>query len=113
MADLHFPAELPLSCVRDLVSAVRAGDYASVSTVDHALYAAGCVNALRGPQPFGATRDDDVAAMSDKAVCDAVEAELPEGYGDHDDEHVDALSPVLVSLIFDLALRVLRRFLDR
>jgi hypothetical protein len=112
MADLHFPQELPLQCIRDLVSAVRAGDYTSAETVDHALYAAGCINALRGPQPFGAEASADaIPQMSDTAVCNAIEAEIPEGYGDGDES--ESLSPVLVSLIFDLALRVLRRFLDR
>ena len=112
MADLHFPAELPLQCVRELVAAVRAGDYTSTETVDHAIYATGCCNALRGglPTPFGAT-PDDVAGKSDTGLCDAIESELPEGFGSTGD--ASAVSPVLVSMLLDLAFRVLRRFLDR
>lgn len=111
MADLHFPAELPIQCVRDLVQAVRAGDYTSATTVDHALYAAGCVNALRGPQPFGAASDDALPQMSDTAVCDAVEAEIPEGFGASED--AASLPPVVTTLLLELAFRVLRRLLDR
>lgn len=113
MADLHFPAELPIQCVRDLVSAVRSGDYTSAETVDHALYAAGCINALRGdlPTPFGAAAPEDIESKSDAELCDAVEAEIPEGFGASDD--AASLPPVVVTLLMELAFRVLRRFLDR
>jgi hypothetical protein len=118
MADFHFPAELPIQCVRDLVSAVRAGDYASPETIDHALYAAGCVNALRGgmPTPFGFTatvNGEQMESINDQKLCDALEAEMTDdttGVGATDPA---SLPPVVTTLLLELAFRVLRRFLDR
>jgi hypothetical protein len=56
----HFPAEFPKDCILDLIKIVARRDPAaliSAETTDHALYGAGCFNAMRfetGPQPVGA-----------------------------------------------------------
>lgn len=110
MGDLHFPAELPIQAIRDLVDAVRSGDYTSAATVDHALWALGCVNALRGPQPFGAVPDGGVE-LNDLDLCNRLEAELPAGFGSSDD--AESLPPIVVTLLFELASRVLRRLFNR
>lgn len=74
MADLHFPAELPIPCIKDLIAAVRAGDYVSTTTLDHAFWALGCANALRGPQVYAAS--EDLSALSPAELCDRLEVEL-------------------------------------
>lgn len=46
----HFPAEFPKDCVVALAKIAMSGDVAqliSADAVDHALYAIGCLNALR------------------------------------------------------------------
>ena len=56
----HFPADFPKECILDLVRIVASRDpkqLISAETTDHALYAAGCFNAMRfdlGPKPVGA-----------------------------------------------------------
>jgi hypothetical protein len=56
----HFPAEFPKECFSELVKIVLTRDpkqLISPETTDHALYGAGCFNAMRfdlGPQPVGA-----------------------------------------------------------
>jgi hypothetical protein len=112
---LHFPSELPLECVRDLVAAVRAGRYLETETIDHALYAAGCVNALRGgPQPFGAGLEDvplnDPQSATDAELADVIEQGLaPQGAT----ADAAALPPWLAPILLTLAQRILERWLKR
>jgi hypothetical protein len=59
MSEPHFPAEFPKECILDLAKIVMRRDPAALispETTDHALYAAGCFNAMRFdlPRPVGA-----------------------------------------------------------
>lgn len=114
MADLHFPAELPVAEIGKLVSAVRAGDFVATETVDSALYVGGCLNALRGPMPFGAVDDASgmrVSDLIDMELCDRVDELLP-SFGAAGDGAA-AIPPILIPILLELVSRVLSRFLNR
>jgi hypothetical protein len=121
---LHFPSELPLECVRDLVAAVRAGRYLETETIDHALYAAGCVNALRGgPQPFGAGLEEapvNAETATEEELADTLEAGMSQaGFSATGDASAEtsvdaaALPPWLAPILLTLAQRILERWLKR
>lgn len=109
MADLHFPAELPVAEIRGVISAVRSGDFVSAEVIDSGLWSLGCLNALRGPTPFGATADGpDFAGKSDAELCDLVEAKLPVGVGAAGDE-AETIPPILIPIVAELVLRLVSR----
>lgn len=114
---LHFPAELPVDCIRELVTAVRNGDYVSSETVDHAVYALGCLNALRGPSAFGAGLEDELASCpcpepeeaTDEDLAGALEqAAAPQANGDGVTA-VGAIPP----WVFPIVLEIIRRIIER
>jgi hypothetical protein len=115
---LKFPAELPLEDIRDLISHLRAGEFYSTETVDHALWALGCANALRGgPQPFGAGVDDMAGCpcpnpedASDEELADALEQGIaPQG----DEAGAAALPPWLLPILATVVQRLLDRWLKK
>ena len=64
MSERHFPATVPVDCVRDLVALYREGiDRSNMQdAADHALWTIGCFNALvdlDGPSPIGDCCDDE------------------------------------------------------
>lgn len=105
---LYHPAELPVEAIQKVVAGVRAGDYLSTETVDAALQVGGCVNALRGPLPFGAAGDE--SGLSDDELCDRVEAEMP-AFGAS--AGAEAIPPFLVPILVELIGRVLLRFIGK
>ena len=121
----YFPAEIPFEATRQLIAAVRAGHPASTETVDAALYTLGCLNALRGSAvPF-------FAIPATPAVKEMQDSEL-----DTLAVHIETLLPgrpptestvesmkrpvtqaaipsLLIPILFELAARVLSRFIAR
>lgn len=105
---MYFNAEFPTQAIKDVIAGVRSGAYTAPETVDAALYAAGCLHAMRGPSVIGATHDD-LTTCTLEDLAHKLEAAVAAEEAPADETVVAAAGS---SFLWSVVLEIIRRLIE-